>query len=98
MNNKEFIQALAKRTETKTSECQSMVKSVFSSVTAMLQDDETVTMARLGTFDVKKRMERVIQNPGTGQRMLVPPKLVINFRPMNSAKEKYKTQSDTSEE
>ena len=90
MNNKEFIQALSKRTSMKADDCQKIVKSVFDTTTAMLQDDETVTFSRLGAFDVKKRMERVITNPGTGQRMLVPPKLVVNFRPVNSAKEKLK--------
>lgn len=74
----------------KTDECQRIVKSVFDTTTAMLQDNETVNISRLGTFEVKKRLERVIVNPGNGQRMLVPPKLVVNFRPVNSAKEKLK--------
>jgi len=29
-------------------------------------------------------------NPSTGQRMLVPPKLVLNFKPVASIKEKLK--------
>lgn len=91
MNNKEFIQALSKRMEMKTSECQNVVKSAFSTITAMVVDGETVTMSGLGSFDVKKRQERVIQNPGTGQRMLVPPKLVINFKPVSSAKSKLES-------
>lgn len=74
----------------KSDECQRIVRSVFDATTAMLQDNESVTFSRLGTFDVKKRMERVIVNPGTGQRMLVPPKLVVNFRPVSSVKEKLK--------
>ena len=81
---------MSKRTEMKTDECQRIVKSVFDTTTAMLQDNETVNISRLGTFEVKKRLERVIVNPGNGQRMLVPPKLVVNFRPVNSAKEKLK--------
>ena len=43
-----------------------------------------------GTFEVKKRMERVVVNPGTQQRMLVPPKLVLNFKPIASIKENLK--------
>jgi DNA-binding protein HU-beta/integration host factor subunit alpha len=35
-------------------------------------------------------MERVIVNPGTGQRMLVPPKLVLNFKPNQTWKDKLK--------
>lgn len=90
MNNKDFIQSLSKRTDMKADECQRIVKASFDAVAAILQDGETVTMSRLGTFEVKKRLERVIKSPSTGQPMLVPPKLVINFRPVNSAKEKYK--------
>lgn len=89
MNNKDFIQSLSKRTGIKADDCQRMAKASFDALVAMLQDGETVTMARLGTFEVKKRLERVIKSPSTGQPMLVPPKLVINFRPFNSAKEKY---------
>jgi len=46
-----------------------------------------VSLPNFGTFEVKKRMERVIVNPSTKQRMLVPPKLVLNFRPVTSIKE-----------
>ena len=41
-----------------------------------------------GNFEVKKRLERVIVNPTTGQRMLVPPKLVVAFKPSQILKAK----------
>ena len=41
-----------------------------------------------GIFDVKKKLERVVVNPATKKRMLVPPKLVLNFKPSNVLKEK----------
>lgn len=87
MNNKEFISALARRTGYKNEDTNRMVRSVLQDVTEQLVNGESVMIARLGSFDVKKRMERIINNPATGQRMLVPPKLVINFKPMLSAKE-----------
>ena len=43
-----------------------------------------------GTFEVKKRLERILVNPGTGQRMLVPPKLVLGFKPIAAIKESLK--------
>lgn len=90
MNNKEFISALSRRTGFKTDDTQQMVRATVKEISDMLCEGETVMFSRLGSFDVKKRMERVIVNPGTGQRMLVPPKLVVNFKPVLSAKEKYK--------
>lgn len=88
MNNKEFIAQLSKRIGYKADDTQLMVRSAVKELTEMLTQGDSVTFTHLGTFEVKKRLERVITNPGTGQRMLVPPKLVVNFRPVMSAKEK----------
>ena len=35
-----------------------------------------------GTFERKKRMERILVNPNNGKKMLVPPKLILAFRPV----------------
>lgn len=91
MNNKEFISALAKRSDYKSADVQHMVRTTVNAITETLLNEGGVSLSRLGSFDVKKRNERIINNPSTGQRMLVPPKLVVNFKPMSSAKEKMNT-------
>lgn len=91
MNNKEFIAALSQKSGYKTSDTQSMVLSAMHAIIDNLCEDETVNITNLGSFDVKKRTERVIINPGTGNKMLVPPKLVVNFKPYNTLKEKMKS-------
>ena len=35
-------------------------------------------------------MERIVVNPSTGQKLMVPPKLVLTFRPDSSVKEELK--------
>ena len=90
MNNKEFITALARKSGYKVEDTQNMVRSVVYNITARLTAGEQINFAGLGTFEVKKRMERIITNPGTGQKMLVPPKVVVNFKPVSSLKEKIK--------
>lgn len=90
MNNKEFIAALSQKVGLTTSETQNAVRTSVNSIIEMLCDDKSVTLSGLGSFDVKKRLERVIVNPSSGQKMLVPPKLVVNFKPMASLKEKVK--------
>lgn len=87
MNNKEFISALSKRTGYKNTDVQHMVRTTVNAITDNLLDEGGVSLSRLGSFEVKKRNERIINNPSTGQRMLVPPKLVVNFKPVSSAKE-----------
>jgi nucleoid DNA-binding protein len=37
---------------------------------------------------VKKKLERVLVNPATKQRMLVPPKMVVSFKPNTGMKDK----------
>ena len=63
---------------------------------AELEDGETVSIPNFGTFEVKKRMERVVVNPTTKKRQLVPPKLVMGFRPVQSVKEKIKNGGEES--
>lgn len=90
MNNKEFISALSKRTGYKIDDTQNIVRTAVHSVIEQLSEGEIVSVSGLGTFEVKKRMERIISNPGTGQKMLVPPKLVTNFKPFATMKDKLK--------
>ena len=56
----------------------------------IFQEGDSIQMPNFGTFEVKKRLERVVVNPSTKQRMLVPPKLVLGFKPVSSVKEKLK--------
>ena len=90
MNNKEFISILAGRTENKTSETQKMVESLIAVMSDCFQEGDSVQMANFGNFEVKKKLERVMVNPTTGQRMLVPPKLVLAFKPNPTWKDKIK--------
>ena len=69
---------------------QKMVNTVIDSMNDAFQEGNVVAVPRFGTFVVKKRLERIVINPGTKQRMLVPPKLVLNFKPIAAIKEKLK--------
>ena len=59
-------------------------------MTKQLQDGDTIAIQGFGTFEVKKKMERISVNPVTQQRMLVPPKLVLTYKPSNVLKDKFK--------
>ena len=53
-------------------------------------EGDNVSVPDFGTFELKNRMERIVVNPASGQRMMVPPKLVLNFKPDVSMKEMLK--------
>lgn len=86
MNNKEFIAALAAKTGYTQDESQKMVKTVVDLMGKSFEMGDSVPVIGFGTFEVKKRLERVMVNPSTGLRMLVPPKLVLNFKPAATIK------------
>ena len=90
MNNKDFITELAQRTGYSTDETQHFVNCVVDAMGDHFQDDDSVLIPTFGTFEVKKKMERIMVNPSTGHRMLVPPKLVLTFKPNVSWKERVK--------
>jgi DNA-binding protein HU-beta len=58
-----------------------MVLTAVKAIIEKMCDAEPVILNGLGTFDVRKRNERIIVNPGTGKKNLVPPKLVATFKP-----------------
>ena len=90
MNNKSFISELSQRTGYTQDDVQKMVNTIIESMNDSFQRGDIVAIPKFGTFEVKKRLERIVVNPGTKQRMLVPPKLVLNFKPIASIKEKLK--------
>lgn len=90
MNNKEFIAELSSRLGYSVKDTSNIVTSTVAVMTEQLQEGNSVIVQGFGTFDVKKKLERISVNPATKQRMLVPPKLVISFRPSNVIKDKFK--------
>ena len=91
MNNKDFIAELAERTGYSVEDAQQMVDIVIETMGDHFLEDDSVLIPNFGTFEVKKKMERIMVNPSTGQRMLVPPKLVLNFKPNVGWKERVKS-------
>ena len=88
MNSKEFVGELSRRLGYTNKDATQLVASVVSILTAELQDGKTVSLQGFGNFEVKKKMERIVVNPVSGQRMLVPPKLTLGFRPSQVLKDK----------
>ncbi len=88
MSNKEFIAALSRELKYTTKETTVYVNALVQEMGAQLEDGNQLSISGFGSFDVRKKLERVLINPSTKQRMLVPPKMSISFKPAPSLKEK----------
>ena len=90
MNNKEFISELSRKLGYPNKDTSQLVSSVIGVMTQELQDGNKIVIQGFGTFEVKKKLERISINPATQQRMLIPPKLVLTYKPSVTLKEKFK--------
>ena len=90
MKNKEIIAELSNRTGFSQVDTRKLIKTLVDEMGERFAEGDFVYLQNFGTFEVKKRLERIVVNPGTQQRMLVPPKLVLNFKPITSIKETLK--------
>jgi DNA-binding protein HU-beta len=90
LNNKEYISQLSERSGYSIQKTTELVTSLFTDITQHLQNEKTITIQHFGSFEVKKKVERISINPITKKRMLVPPKLVLTYKPSASLKEKFK--------
>lgn len=81
MNNKEFTAELSRRTGVSVKETTDLIGKLIDEMTQELVEGNAVAILGFGTFDVKKKAERISVSPTTKQRILVPPKLVLSFKP-----------------
>ncbi|GAE84358.1 HU family DNA-binding protein [Bacteroides reticulotermitis] len=90
MNNKEFTSELSNRLGYTIKDTSELINSLLSSMTQELEEGNIITIQGFGSFEVKKKIERISINPTSKQRMLIPPKLVPTYRPSNTLKDKFK--------
>lgn len=90
MNNKRFIAEVSKRIGKKVNDTQMLTYTLVDIMNEFFQEGDSVTINNFGTFEVKKRLERIMVSPNTKKRLLVPPKLVLAFKPSAVIKEKLK--------
>ena len=86
MNNKEYIAELSRHTGFSQDDTQRMVRCVVEGMSQKFDEGIGVSIASFGVFEIKKRMERIVVNPSSGQRMLVPPKIVVTFKAETSVR------------
>jgi nucleoid DNA-binding protein len=65
-------------TQLKTKE---IVQKTFDAIVATLLKDGRIELRNFGVFEVKQRKARKARNPRTGDKVDVPPKNVVTFKP-----------------
>lgn len=82
MDNKGFIEAYSRRTGVSRKEATRMAEVIGRAVAGCCVEGDTVAIPGFGSFETKKKMERVMAVPSSGgKRLLIPPKIVMTFKP-----------------
>ena len=97
MTKKEIVKQISERiglTQLKTKE---IVQQTFDAIVETLLEVGRIELRNFGVFEVKKRKARKARNPRTGDRVDVPPKNVVTFKPGKEMEEKVRQMTNVPE-
>lgn len=81
MTKKEIVRQIADKlglTQLKTKE---IVQLTFDAIVDTLLEEKRIELRNFGVFEVKERKARKARNPRTGEKVEVPGKFVVTFKP-----------------
>ena len=90
MTKKEIVKQISERiglTQLKTKE---IVQQTFDAIVDTLLEVGRIELRNFGVFEVKQRKARKARNPRTGDRVDVPPKNVVTFKPGKEMEERVR--------
>jgi nucleoid DNA-binding protein len=90
VTKKEIVKQISDRiglTQLKTKE---IVQQTFDAIVDTLIEVGRIELRNFGVFEVKKRKARKARNPRTGDRVNVPPKNVVTFKPGKEMEERVR--------
>jgi DNA-binding protein HU-beta len=90
MNYAELLTELAQRLQLSKADVEKRLNETTAIITAELAKNNVVSIMNFGTLEVKKRQERYSIHPTTGKKLLVPPKLIVKYKPSISYNKKLK--------
>jgi integration host factor subunit beta len=67
-----------------------IVQKTFDAIVETLVEDKRIELRNFGVFEVKKRAARKARNPRTGDKVFVPEKYVVTFKPGKEMEERVR--------
>ena len=81
MTKKEIVKQIADRIGETQLKTKDIVQRTFDAIVDTLIEQGRIELRNFGVFEVKQRKARKARNPRTGERVEVPPKCVVTFKP-----------------
>ena len=90
VTKKEIVKTISEEiglTQLKTKE---IVQKTFDAIVETLVEDHRIELRNFGVFEVKRRAARKARNPRTGEKVFVPEKFVVTFKPGKEMEERVR--------
>jgi len=80
MNKAELINAVAASADVSKKDAEAVITATLDAVTKALKQGDKVQLVGFGSFEVKKRAERIGRNPKTKESIKIPASKVPTFK------------------
>src|SRR5262245_62567804 len=90
VTKKEIVKTISDEiglTQLKTKE---IVQKTFDAIVETLVEEKRIELRNFGVFEVKRRAARKARNPRTGDKVYVPEKFVVTFKPGKEMEERVR--------
>ncbi|MCJ7811763.1 HU family DNA-binding protein [bacterium] len=86
MTKADIVDIIAKGTGLTKGETAAVIDGFLATVSYALQNGERVEIRGFGTYRLRERKEKHVPNPRTGKMMIIPHRIVPDFKPSQQLK------------
>lgn len=90
MDNRTLVETLSRNLDISRDTVVALIDGLAATVGECGASLDSVAITGFGTFEPRKRAERVAVHPASGKRLLVPPKIVMTFKPSSILKQRVR--------
>jgi integration host factor subunit beta len=90
VTKKEIVKQIAERIGETQLKTKDIVQQTFDAIVDTLIEQGRIELRNFGVFEVKQRKARKARNPRTGEKVEVPPKCVVTFKPGKEMEERVR--------
>jgi integration host factor subunit beta len=93
VTKRNIVQTIAKQSGLQQLQAKQIVQKTFDAIVTAIVEDGRVELRNFGVFEVRWRKPRKARNPRTGEKVFVPARCIVTFKPGQAIKERVDPQS-----
>jgi len=90
VTKKEIVRTISEEIGLTQLQTKEIVQKTFDVIVDTLVKEERIELRNFGVFEVKRRAPRKARNPRTGDKVFVPEKFVVTFKPGKEMEERVR--------